>query len=125
MYARHIPSAIPSTPANGTVVVVDPSAMDLAHKKAGKTVYDSDWWVETLQVTLDHWGIFSRRWMDGATRVPRANFSLESFPDTGTLTQEQVSRNLTQPLQSGPLLSRLNSGPLGSGPLSPKDEKRP
>ena len=114
----HITAMYRGQAGNGTVVAVEPEAMDLAHKRAGKVVYDSDWWVETLQITLEHWGIFGRHWMDAATRVPRANFSLNRYTDTDKLTQEQVSSapppTPTKPLSSGPLLSRLKSGPLGA-----------
>jgi hypothetical protein len=120
---------------NGTVVAVEPDAMELAQKKAGTGIYDSDWWVETLIVTLEHWGIYGRRWMDGATRVPRASFSLEKYTDTGKLYEGQVNTapaastpaptaaptpaptTTSQPLNSGPLLNRLKSGPLGSRDL--------
>lgn len=118
----HILAEYRGQAANGTVVVVEQAAMELAHKKAGKVVYDSDWWVETLPVTFDHWGIFGRHWMDGATRVPRANYSLNRYSDSGELLEERPApspSSLTQPLNSGPLLNRLKSGPLGS-----KDDKR-
>jgi hypothetical protein len=120
----HITSTYRGQAGNGTVVVVESTAMDLAHKKAGKVVYDSDWWIETLQVTLEHWGVFGRYWMDAATRVPRANFSLDRYTDSGKLDADQVSSSSppptpTRPLSSGPLLNRIKSGPLGS-----RDEKR-
>src|SRR5437868_7132102 len=118
----HITAVYRGQAGNGTVVAVEPAAMDLAHKKAGKVVYDSDWWVESLKVTMEHWGIHGRYWTDGATRVPRANFSLDRYTDSGKLSPEQVSSSSTppvQPVQSGPLLDRLKSGPLGS-----KDDKR-
>ena len=41
---------------NGTVVTVDHDVMDVVNKKAGKSVYDSDWWVETLEAVLEPTG---------------------------------------------------------------------
>jgi hypothetical protein len=118
----HILSVYRGQASNGTVIVVEPPAMELAHKRAGKTVYDSDWWIETVQRTLEHWGIYARRWVDAATHVPRINYSLTRPGNTGTLSTEQLEAPST-PLSSsslansGPLLNS-GSGPLGSGPLS-------
>ncbi len=62
---------------NGTVVTVDETVMALALKKAGKSVFDSDWWIETLERVLNHWGINTQRWVDATTNTRRAHFSLE------------------------------------------------
>jgi hypothetical protein len=59
---------------DGTVVTVEADAMDLALKKAGNGIYDSDWWNETLEKVLDHWGISTQRWHDAVTKTPRAHF---------------------------------------------------
>jgi len=64
--------------SDGTVVTVPQPVMELALKKAGKGVYDSDWWVESQESILSHWGIDSRRWMDGVTRTPRARFTMSA-----------------------------------------------
>src|SRR5947208_3077508 len=110
---------------NGTVVTVEPAAMELANKKAGRTAYDSDWWVETVQSTLEHWGILGRRWIDGATRMPRLDFTYEKSKRTGASTPEKTEADAadssqtsqpTKPLGSGPLTNRIMSGP-----LNPKD----
>lgn len=62
---------------NGTVVTVDETVMALALKKAGKGVFDSDWWIESLERVLNHWGITAQRWVDATTNTRRAHFSLE------------------------------------------------
>lgn len=62
--------------SNGTIVTVDESVMTMALKKAGKTVFDSDWWLETLERVLNHWGVETRRWVDATTNTRRAHFSM-------------------------------------------------
>lgn len=105
-----IESVFRAQSTNGTIVTVDEEAMDLAQKKAGKTVYDSDWWVETLLNVLEHWGIHNKRWVDVATQLPRYHFSLgEAQPGMDPSMPQQ---------QPAPPTSPLNSGPIGSGPLS-------
>ncbi len=105
--------------ADGTVVTVVPEAMELANKRAGRTVYDSDWWVETVQSTLEHWGIYSRRWIDAASRVPRVEFSIGEPKSATTQDQAKVdvadSPTANEPGKiagSGPLTNRIMSGPL-------------
>src|SRR4051794_24149666 len=93
---------------NGTVVTVELDAMDLAQKRAGKSVFDTDWWVETLKQVLDHWGIYSQRWTDAATRMPRVHFSITQ-PRPGQIidgTQQPTTQQ--QPYDSGP----INTGTL-------------
>ncbi|MDQ6694036.1 MAG: hypothetical protein M3014_06400 [Chloroflexota bacterium] len=85
-----------------TVVTVEEAAMTLALTKAGKGVFDADWWPETLTRILEHWGIYSRRWIDEATRLPRMHFVLGQ-PKPGTPGIENAS---------GPLSARIMSGPL-------------
>jgi hypothetical protein len=63
---------------NGTVVTVEETVMDLALKKAGKGVFDSDWWIEALERVLNHWGINTQHWMDATTHTRRAHFSLDA-----------------------------------------------
>jgi hypothetical protein len=102
---------------NGTVITVEEEAMDKAQRNAGKSVYDTDWWVETLARVLEHWGIFTKQWIDNATRTPRLHFSLgEPQIDTGqpsTSQQPTTTAPPTGPLNSGPLSSRLGTKDLG------------
>src|SRR5438477_12624003 len=74
----HILSNYRGQATDGAAVTVEPPAMELASKKAGKTAYDADWWVETVHETLQHWGINVRRWVDAATRMPRLDFTLNN-----------------------------------------------
>ena len=100
---------------NGTVVTVDKDVMDMANKRAGKAVYESDWWVETLERVLEHWGIYAKRWVDAASGVPRINFSLDRPAEVPTKPVEQaLPEPPPQPAKtpSGPLSKRLMSGPL-------------
>src|SRR5438105_10072653 len=103
--------------ANGTVVTVEEEAMELARKNAGKSVYETEWWVETLERVLEHWGIYTQRWVDDATQNRRINFTLE--PPKGADKEEKKASE--QPSlshsSSGPLLNRLVSGNLGTKDL--------
>ena len=56
---------------DGTVITVDQDAMNTALKQAGNGIFETDWWVETLTRILEHWGIFSKRWLDDITNMPR------------------------------------------------------
>jgi hypothetical protein len=104
--------------SDGTVVTVTEEAMEVALKRAGKSIYDSDWWTETLEQVLMSWGIYKSRWLDPATHSPRAEFSMDPpKKDTGTSSTQRPATS-TVPLPSGPLSSRLTSGK-----LSDKDEK--
>lgn len=99
---------------NRTVVTIDREAMEMAVKKAGNTVFEADWWTETLPSVLAHWGIHSKRWTDEATRVPRLHFSMLE-------PGEEPGANTTA---SGPLSTRiLNSGNLSTRIL-PQDKVR-
>src|SRR5437773_1414162 len=110
---------------NGTVVTVEPAAMELANKRAGRTVYDSDWWVETVQSTLEHWGINGRRWIDAATRVPRLDFTFEKSKSAAASSSQQGDPDAPDESPTNPSTKPLGSGPLTnrivSGPLNPKD----
>lgn len=111
----------------GTVVTVEADAMELAQKKAGKGVYDSDWWVETLLSVLEHWGIYAQRWIDAATRVPRMHFSTSPArvsPGTDPTQQPSAQQPPVQqpsttgtPINTGSLRERLMTKK-----LEPKDE---
>ncbi len=85
-----------------TAITVEETAMNLALSKAGKSVYDADWWPETLKRILEHWGIYSSTWIDDATRLKRLHFVLGK-PKAEPLGIENAS---------GPLSARILSGPL-------------
>src|SRR5687768_788570 len=96
---------------DGTIVTVEQEAMDLAHRKAGTAVYESDWWPETLTRVLEHWGIYHKKWTDDDTHTPRLHFT--------TTVPEKTSE--TKPA-SGPLSARLNSGSLNTRDLTKNDQ---
>ncbi len=93
--------------SDGTVITVDEDAMSTALKKAGNTIFESDWWVETLIRVLEHWGIFSKRWIDDVTNVPRMHFKLaepkpvepheeKMIEGTGPLSARIISRKIEE-----------------------------
>jgi hypothetical protein len=90
---------------DGTVVTVDESAMQAAQKQAGKGIYETDWWRETLPVTLERWGLVAKRWVDEATGMPRAHYSLGAAENSPA---PDVGRRA-----SGSLLDRLSTGKQG------------
>ena len=92
---------------DGTIVTVDQEAMDLAHRKAGTSVYESDWWPETLTSVLEHWGIYHKKWLDEDTHNPRLHFT--------TTVPEKTSE--ARPV-SGPLSARLTSSSLNTRNLT-------
>ena len=87
--------------SNGTVITVDEDAMNVALKQAGKGIFETDWWTETLTRILDHWGIYSKRWTDEITGVPRLHFHL-SKPKPSPPQGEQIAT-------TGPLGSRIGA----------------
>jgi hypothetical protein len=94
----------------GTVITVDEDALKSALKNAGNSIFDTEWWIETLTVVLERWGMNSKQWTDPATQVLRLHFRI-------------ADANAGQPSQSGsttgPLTTRLlNSGKLNSGGLN-------
>ena len=97
---------------DGTVITVAEDAMRVALLKAGRQIFETEWWVETLTSVLEHWGIHGRRWIDDVTRMPRLDF---------TLGQPKSAPGQS----SGPLSSRLNSGPLSTRhlPQNPSPNK--
>ena len=109
----HAESVYRGQATDGTIVTVDEDAMQKALKNAGKTVFDTDWWLETLSATLTHWGIGCKRWLDDVTNTPRAHFNLQN-PDAG------AGEPATQPTSTG-LLDRLRSSPLSTRQL-PEDQ---
>lgn len=94
---------------SGVILSIDEDAMLAALKNAGNVVFDTEWWVETLQNVLEHWGLRSKRWTDPATMMPRVHYRL---------TADRVPTGTTGPIGSsggtGPLMNRIN----GTGPLS-------
>lgn len=84
---------------DGTVITVDEDAMNAALKQAGKGIFETDWWIETLTRILLHWGIYSRRWIDEATKVPRIHFKLDQ-PKPPNPLEEQIAT-------TGPLNARI------------------
>lgn len=85
--------------SDGTVITVDEDAMTTALKKAGNGIFETDWWIETLTRVLEHWGIFSKRWMDDITNVPRMHFRLGEPTSVDPLEELKAT--------TGPLGSRL------------------
>ena len=84
---------------DGTVVTVEEPAMMEALKQAGKGIYETDWWRETLPVVLERWGLVAKRWTDDATGMPRAHYTL------GTPSVPRLEDELKH--TTGPLNARL------------------
>ena len=114
----------------GTVITVDEDALQAALKNAGNSIFDTEWWIETLTVVLDRWGLKSKQWTDPATQVLRLHFRIadpnanqpgqpsQSSVGTGPLTTRLLNSGK---LNSGNLnSSNLNSSKLGSGKLGEK-----
>jgi len=97
--------------SDGTIVTVEQEAMDIAHRKAGTAVYESDWWPETLTRVLEHWGIYHKKWLDEDTHNPRLHF---------TTSVLEKPNEIPKPA-SGPLSARLTSGPLNTRNLTKGD----
>jgi hypothetical protein len=104
----------------GTVVTIDEDALKAALRNAGNVIFDTEWWVETLTVVLERWGLIAKQWTDPATQVLRVHFRTINTGQpvasganigTGPLTTRLLNSGK---LNSGP----LNSGPLNSGPLN-------
>ncbi|MFL5734489.1 MAG: hypothetical protein ACJ78Q_14985 [Chloroflexia bacterium] len=105
---------------NGTVITVESDAMQAALNRAGKSVYETDWWIETLQNVLEHWGVYSQRWLDVATRVPRMHFSLTPNRMGPGATQQSPTQQ--PPVQQSPTQPQAqeptgNTGPINTGSL--------
>jgi hypothetical protein len=94
---------------DGTVVTVDEDAMNLALQKAGKTVFETEWWLDALAPVLQHWGLAGASSIDLATNVPRLHFAL------GEQKIEEKKGPTEPQFPSGSLLTRL------SDQLSSKD----
>jgi hypothetical protein len=106
---------------SGDVITVDEDAMQRALVNAGNTVFDTEWWVETLPSVLEHWSLGSRRWMDQVTGMPRVHFRLLAEAPSADRTIPFGS-NTDQIKGTGPLATRiLNSGKLDSGKIDPDD----
>jgi hypothetical protein len=92
--------------SDGTLITVDEDAMAQAHRRAGRMVYETDWWMETLVYVLASWGIFGERAHDQTTRVPTAHFR------AGEPRRSSIAGGLQN--ATGPLSARLSSGPLSA-----------
>ena len=109
--------------STGVIVTVDEDVMNHAIKKAGSGVFEVDWWLESLQNVLEHWGYETKRWTDPVTQMPRVNYS---FAPKGAAHSEGEQAHTTSGLlrkltTSGPLTTRiLNSGKLN--PEKPDDK---
>ncbi len=93
--------------SDGTVITVDEDAMQAALKKAGNGIFETDWWVETLARVLERWGVFSKRWLDEATQVPRVHFRFNQPRPATPLEEQQIEG--TGPLNAR-ILSRRKEG---------------
>lgn len=115
---------------DGTVITVKEDGMDLALRKAGKAVFETDWWSESQTAILEHWGLYGKRWIDDATKMPRLTFVVGE-PKKGIVMPQNptgpLSSRLQSKSQSGPLSARIQSGPLGTKRLSEDtpDETKP
>jgi hypothetical protein len=106
---------------SGDVITVDEDAMQRALTNAGNTVFDTEWWVETLPNVLEHWNLGSRRWIDQVTGMPRVHYRLLAEAPAADPTIPFGS-NTTQAERTGSLATRiLNSGKLDSGKIDPSD----
>jgi hypothetical protein len=104
---------------SGTILTIDEDAMNKAIKNAGNAVFDTEWWVETLGVVLEHWGLRYKRWLDPVTQMPHVHYRL---------TNDRTPTGSTGPLPgpngapaikgTGPLTTRILSGKLNSGNLN-------
>jgi hypothetical protein len=111
MMWNHVEALYRGQSPGGTVVTVDQDAMSKALQNAGSSVYDTEWWLETLVTVVEHWGLRAKRWVDPATQVLRFHFRLAPDQPTGG------SEIGTGPLTTRILTNRLNSGNLNSGGL--------
>lgn len=120
----HIESHYRAQSNSGVIISIDDDAMIKVLKNAGNSVFDTEWWMETLTDVLEHWGLRSKRWTDPATQMPRIHYRLtnERIP---TGTTGPIGGSAGSPSQNtGPLTNRINStGPLSgrinsTGPLS-------
>ncbi|HET9496375.1 MAG TPA: hypothetical protein VFR15_19275 [Chloroflexia bacterium] len=104
----------------GEVVTVDEDVMNQAIKKAGSGVFEVDWWIESLQDVLQHWGFQSKRWMDPVTGMPRVNYSMGAKGPVPQGEQPHTTSGILHKLTtSGPLTTRiLNTGKLNSEKLN-------
>jgi hypothetical protein len=102
----------------GTVITIDEDALNVALKNAGNSIFDTEWWLETLQVVLERWGLRSKQWTDPATQVLRVHIrtaASDQPPGTGVGTGPLTTRLLNSGGLDG---SKVGSGGLTSGKLS-------
>ena len=115
----HVESQYRAQSNAGVIITIDEDAMNKAIKNAGNVVFDTEWWVETLPVVLEHWGLRTKRWLDPTTHMPHIHYRLtnDRVPTgtTGPLTGEDA---VSIPKGTGPLMTRiLNAGKSTTGPL--------
>jgi hypothetical protein len=109
----------------GTVITIDDDALKTALKNAGESIFDTEWWMETLNVVLERWGLKSKHWTDPATQVLRIHFRMantdqqgangDTKAGTGPLTTRLMSTGKLNPSSVG--TGGLNSNKLDSGKL--------
>jgi hypothetical protein len=115
----HVESQYRGQSFSGVIITIDEDAMNKVIKQAGNVVFDTEWWIETLAVVFEHWGLKSSRWLDPATQMPHVHYRLihDRKPNdtSGPLTG---AGSVTAIKGTGPLMTRiLNSGKLNSGQL--------
>jgi hypothetical protein len=99
----------------GTVITVDEDALKAALKNAGNSIFDTEWWLETMTVVLERWGLKAKQWTDPATQVLRVHFraAVANGAEPGQAAASSSNSG------TGPLTTRLlNSGKLNSGGLN-------
>jgi hypothetical protein len=102
----------------GTVITIDEDALNTALKHAGNTIFDTEWWLETLTVVLERWGLRSKEWTDPTTQVLRVHIrtaASDQPADTGVGTGPLTTRLL---ISGGLDASKVGSGGLSSGKLN-------
>jgi hypothetical protein len=102
--------------SDGTIVTIEKDALEVALRKAGRGIWEADWWTETLPATLQHWGLTGQQSIDPLTRMPTMHFG--QVKATGADPTGDQSK---PDLNSGSLLSRLATGKFITGKLSDKD----
>jgi hypothetical protein len=115
----HVESQYRAQANSGVIITIDEDAMNKAIKNAGNVVFDTEWWVETLPIVLEHWGLRNKRWLDPTTHMPHVHYRLtnDRVP-TGTTGPLNGEDAVSIPKGTGPLMTRiLNAGKSATGPL--------
>jgi len=101
----------------GTVITIDEDALNTALKNAGNSIFDTEWWLETLTVVLERWGLRSKEWTDPTTQVLRVHIRT-AVSDQPADTSVGTGPLTTRLLNSGGLdPSKLQSGGLNPSKL--------